>query len=148
MGHPSERVRPNADFARRLAEACDTAGVPPRNHGRLKWLREEMAQRFGETVTVECIRKWLAGETLPRPANLKRLAELLGVADGWLYSGPGGGVEEKTTPFDHSKWSPGDGDRGRFILERIRQRLGGTVTVMPGVDLTEPTGEVWDAERD
>jgi prevent-host-death family protein len=26
--------------------------------------------------------------------------------------------------------------------------LRGTVRVGPGVDLTEPTGEVWDAERD
>lgn len=32
------------------------------------------------------------------------------------------------------------------FLERIRARLGGTVMIMPGVDLTEPTGEVWDAE--
>ncbi len=36
------------------------------------------------------------------------------------------------------------GDPG--FLERIRARLGGTVTIAPGVDLTEPTGEVWDAE--
>lgn len=34
------------------------------------------------------------------------------------------------------------------ILERIRARLGGTVTIPPGVDLTEPTGEVWGAERE
>ena len=25
--------------------------------------------------------------------------------------------------------------------------MRGTVTIAPGVDLTEPTGEVWDAER-
>lgn len=36
------------------------------------------------------------------------------------------------------------GDPG--FLERIRARLGGTVTVASGVDLTDPTGEVWDAE--
>lgn len=34
------------------------------------------------------------------------------------------------------------------FLDRLRAKLGGTVTVMSGVDLTEPTGEVWDAERD
>jgi hypothetical protein len=33
------------------------------------------------------------------------------------------------------------------LLARIRAELGGTVTIPPGVDLTEPTGEVWDAER-
>ena len=33
------------------------------------------------------------------------------------------------------------------LLERIRARLGGTVTVAPGVDLTAPVSEMWDAER-
>ncbi len=33
------------------------------------------------------------------------------------------------------------------FLDRIRARLAGTVTVMPGVDLTAPMDEVWDAER-
>jgi hypothetical protein len=33
------------------------------------------------------------------------------------------------------------------LVERLRARLGGTVKVAPGVDLTQPTGEVWDAER-
>jgi len=32
---------------------------------------------------------------------------------------------------------------GLGLLERIRARLGGTVTVMPGVDLTEP---LWEHE--
>lgn len=36
------------------------------------------------------------------------------------------------------------GDPG--FLDRIRARLGGTVTVAEGVDLTDPTGEIWDAE--
>lgn len=34
------------------------------------------------------------------------------------------------------------------ILERIRARLGGTVTIPPGVDVTEPTGDLWAAERE
>lgn len=33
------------------------------------------------------------------------------------------------------------------ILERIRARLGGMVTVAPGVDLTAPVSDIWDAER-
>ena len=32
-------------------------------------------------------------------------------------------------------------------LGRLRAKLGGTVQVAPGWDLTAPTGEVWDAER-
>lgn len=38
-------------------------------------------------------------------------------------------------------------NRSIGFLDRIRDRLGGTVTVAPGVDLTAPTGEIWDAER-
>ena len=34
-------------------------------------------------------------------------------------------------------------ESGPGLLERIRARLGGTVTVMPGVDLTEP---LWENE--
>lgn len=33
------------------------------------------------------------------------------------------------------------------FLDRIRAQLGGTVTIPEGVDITAPTGEVWDADR-
>lgn len=33
------------------------------------------------------------------------------------------------------------------VVDRIRARLGGSVTIPEGVDITEPTGEAWDAER-
>lgn len=76
------------------------------------------------------------------------LTAVLGVEPGGLSSGSDvGGVAEKGAPFKHDP-EPVEQDRGRFILDRIRERLGGSVTVMPGVDLTDPTGEVWDAERD
>ena len=32
-------------------------------------------------------------------------------------------------------------------LARLRAELGGTVQVAQGWDLTSPTGEIWDAER-
>jgi hypothetical protein len=32
-------------------------------------------------------------------------------------------------------------------LERLRSKMAGTVRVQPGWDLTNPTGEVWDAEH-
>jgi hypothetical protein len=34
-----------------------------------------------------------------------------------------------------------------FVLERLWSTLGGTVHVPEGVDLTDPTGEIWDAEQ-
>ncbi len=33
------------------------------------------------------------------------------------------------------------------ILDRIRAKLGGTVTLSPGVDLAAPVSDLWDAER-
>jgi hypothetical protein len=41
--------------------------------------------------------------------------------------------------------APPTGPR-RGVLEALRRELGGTVRVRPGVDLTAPTGEAWDAE--
>ena len=49
-------------------------------------------------------------------------------------------------PTSTSSTPPPSG-RSIGFLDRIRRELGGTVTIMPGVDLTEPTGEIWDAER-
>lgn len=36
---------------------------------------------------------------------------------------------------------------GFDILARIDELLGGSVTIPEGVDITEPLGEVWDAEQ-
>ena len=33
------------------------------------------------------------------------------------------------------------------LLQRIQARLAGTVTVAPGVDLTAPVSDIWEAER-
>ena len=140
--------RPHQGFAGRLDQACDKAGVPARNHGRLRWIRDGLARRFGEDITVESVRKWLAGEALPRPKKLKKLAELLGVDEGWLYSGLREGLEEKAAAFDHRQPQAEPGDRGQLFLDRIRQRFAGTVTILPGVDLTDPTWEEGDDRRE
>ncbi len=42
--------------------------------------------------------------------------------------------------------SPSPHLRGQGVVDRIRARLGGTVTIAAG-DLTAPTGEEWDADR-
>ena len=49
-------------------------------------------------------------------------------------------AEAQPKPLPRSGEGPG-------LLERLRARLGGTVTVAVGVDLTDPTGEIWDADR-
>lgn len=47
---------------------------------------------------------------------------------------------QSVSPSSQSVRTPG-------ILDRIRATLGGTVTIPRGADITAPTGEQWDAER-
>jgi hypothetical protein len=76
------------DFARRLDHACDAhAHVPPRNHGRLTWVKRSLEAFHDEDVSVETVRKWFAGEAKPRPDKIVKLAEMLGVDVGWLSLG-------------------------------------------------------------
>jgi hypothetical protein len=46
-------------------------------------------------------------------------------------------VDKASAPNDGTGW-----------LERLRSKMAGTVQVEPGWDLTNPTGEIWDAERE
>jgi hypothetical protein len=41
--------------------------------------------------------------------------------------------------------SPHHRSQQRNVIERLREALAGTVRVAGGLDLTEPTGEAWDA---
>lgn len=77
----SNIVRDKA-FARRLHQAAeDRPDVPPFGLGRQTWIKEHM------DVSHEAVRKWLTGETRPRPVAMKRLSELFGVDEAWLSLG-------------------------------------------------------------
>lgn len=55
------------EFARRMQIACDgNPNIPLPNHGRLGWFSFEIERRFNAKVTIETVRKWFAGETIPR----------------------------------------------------------------------------------
>ncbi|RWX65021.1 hypothetical protein EN780_19260 [Mesorhizobium sp. M4B.F.Ca.ET.089.01.1.1] len=75
------------DIARRLENACDgNPDVPPLNFGRLKWFVDQL-EKHGVTVAAETVRKWFAGETMPRRAPAQALARILKVDEGWLLTG-------------------------------------------------------------
>jgi transcriptional regulator with XRE-family HTH domain len=137
-------------FAARLVFACNRNGaVPPPNYGRLGWIKKQLATVFDEPVSEEAVRRWLSGEGKPRLPRIRYLAQILNVDAAWLAFGETSpGVREDGAPFQENHDEVETADRGSKILERIRERLGGTVRVAPGVDLTAPTGEIWDAERD
>jgi hypothetical protein len=52
----------------------------------------------------------------------------------------------RTRADDGGEGRPSD-DRAGW-LDRLRAKMAGSVQVQPGWDLTNPTGEVWDAERE
>lgn len=82
-----EKVK-HKEFAQRIAQAVDVhAHIPPPNFGRLQWFVDQMVAQFGTKRTPETYRKWLAGETLPRPRAMHQLAEILQVDEAWLSLG-------------------------------------------------------------
>lgn len=75
-------------FAKRLHAACDAhPHAPDMNYGRLTWLQEQLKERFGVEVSTETCRKWFAGETRPRVAKMRCIAQLLNVDEAWLSLG-------------------------------------------------------------
>ncbi|MBH0113208.1 helix-turn-helix transcriptional regulator [Novosphingobium sp. YJ-S2-02] len=94
----ADRLVREPEFAKRLNQACDTnAHAPDLHRGRYVWLREELAKRFNENVSIETCRKWFAGESRPRPAKMAKVAQLLEVDVAWLSLGvdPEIGPKEK-----------------------------------------------------
>jgi hypothetical protein len=82
------------EFAARLQQACDSnPSIPPHNHGRLQYITDQLAKRFGvmgnkgNPLTAESVRKWLYGETLPRKDAMRALAVLTGQDEAWLSIG-------------------------------------------------------------
>lgn len=75
-------------FAQRMHQACDgNSSVPLPNYGRLQWFVDQFEAKFGIETTPESVRKWFAGEALPRPKTMTRLAQILEVDEAWLSLG-------------------------------------------------------------
>ncbi len=73
---------PNLEFAQRLIKACrEHAEAPDPGRGMQAWV----AQKVG--VTPEAVRKWVSGQSRPRPAVMARLAEALEADVSWLSLG-------------------------------------------------------------
>lgn len=91
---PKKIVHP--EFAKRMLLACDgNPNVPLPNHGRLGWFVTEIDRRFGAPLTIETVRKWFAGETIPRTKMMGYLAAVLEVDHAWLAVGTTSQVSEK-----------------------------------------------------
>lgn len=73
-------------FAKRLDQALDSHPRSPEGYGRNTWLMRELTHE-NVTVSLEAIRKWLAGEVMPRRAKMAALAKILHVDETWLAMG-------------------------------------------------------------
>lgn len=77
------------NFSKRLLKACNESSVVPRyGKGQQTFIAGELK------VSQEAVRKWLAGETVPRMKKSLELAELLGVKHSWLMLGTAHGEIE------------------------------------------------------
>lgn len=75
------------DFAARLAKACQDAEPPiPEARGRTAELRRRVEQS-GLRVSVESVRKWLSGESIPSMDHLRFVAIALKCNADWLLTG-------------------------------------------------------------
>jgi transcriptional regulator with XRE-family HTH domain len=81
-------------FAERLNKTADNnPNVPELRHGRLKYIQDQLEKR-GVTVSMESVRKWFSGESMPHHSRAGLLAEILRVDESWLIFGSG----ENTSP--------------------------------------------------
>lgn len=75
------------DFAQRMLQACDgNPSVPQPNFGRLQWFVDQL-EEHDIPSTPESVRKWFAGEALPRPKTIAALAQIMSVDEAWLSLG-------------------------------------------------------------
>lgn len=117
------------------------------------YLRKSESERVRLTFEeVEAI----LGAPLPRsarkyPAWWANSAEGHVNAQAWLAAGYRAqevDLKRQELVFEKQPEAPrGIDPKAVGFLDRLRSRLAGTATIPGGVDLTEPAGEVWDAER-
>lgn len=75
------------EFAERLAKAADmNPNIPPMRSGRLVYVREELEKR-GQSVSLESVRKWFSGESMPHKNRVDHLAEIMRADASWLMLG-------------------------------------------------------------
>lgn len=86
-GRPPKVQAINNAFSERVNLAAENnPNFPPKYQGQYKHVVIEMEKR-GQPVTLESVRKWFNGETLPTQNKMAILSDVLGVDYAWLSGG-------------------------------------------------------------
>lgn len=87
IGRPGKIQALHDQFAARLNQAADNdPNCPPKFHGQLTYVVKQMSNR-GKPVTIETVRKWFGGETVPSNDKAVVLADIFQVDFAWLSGG-------------------------------------------------------------
>ncbi|RCV86420.1 transcriptional regulator [Billgrantia montanilacus] len=98
-------------FAERLAAAMRSAGYEPRP----AVLEREFNLRYwGKPVTLQGVRRWLCGETLPKQEKLQVLAEWLGIEPQALRYGEAAGLRIREA---RGRWEASISGEERQVLQ-------------------------------
>ncbi len=110
-------------FSKRLNQACDDCdNIPEYGKGR----QVVVANRMG--VSQEAVRKWFAGESMPKAPKVKKLASILEVDVSWLVLG------EKPELNREAKRLAGRVVEGSVMLIAGSLQMEGAVCAFPAED--------------
>jgi phage repressor protein C with HTH and peptisase S24 domain len=122
MADLNDNEQSRREFSKRLNEALDAIGFPPKGKGR------QLALGRAMKISQKGARKWLEGEALPTEANRRKLVDLCKANYEWLFAGRG---EHKAavplTPPGHpvSVYHPEEPlTEGEFLVPAVNLRVG------------------------
>jgi len=100
-----------AEFSQRLRKAIEDAGYPVRP---IVLEREFNTRYWGQSVTVQAVRRWLRGEAIPSQEKLQVLADWLEVEPHILRFGE---QAVKTIRAKQKKWDEGISHQEREVID-------------------------------
>lgn len=115
-------------FGERLHAAMDAHAQAPRERfGRLTWLMRELA-KHDIKVTIEAVRRWAADESIPRPATVNAIAQILQTDVAWLTLG----ATQEVTPRERRARNAAADGAVNLVTGLIQ--LGGGTPAFPEAD--------------
>ena len=119
----------NSSFRSRFILALQAAKIPQSSPTRIA--AEFNLRHYGRSISVQAVRKWLDGDTIPSPDKIVTLGRWLGVSPAWLlfgepsHSDSGHACSQPQLCGDFSRMTPRHQD---MVREMIALMLGGERT--------------------